>query len=116
MIEVFKEFTFEAAHSIPPYSNVHGHSFLVEVVVRGESDGKFGWPVSLSDIEPHVRDVQKALDHKFLNEIDGLEVPSLENLAGWIWQRLGAQIEGIHRIMVRRGHAGQSEGCTLLAA
>src|SRR5579884_1266327 len=115
MIEVFKEFTFEAAHSIPPYSNVHGHSFLVEVVVRGDPDERFGWPISLNDIEPHIHEVQKALDHKYLNEIEGLDVPSLENLAIWIWTRLDADVAGIHRIMVRRGHSGQSEGCTLTA-
>jgi len=113
MIEVFKEFTFEAAHRIAPYSGVHGHSFCVEIVLRGCSDPEFGWVTSLSEVEPRVQEVQKALDHKFLNELDGLDVPSLENVARWIWHRL--DFPELHRIMVRRGHVGHGEGCTLYA-
>jgi 6-pyruvoyltetrahydropterin/6-carboxytetrahydropterin synthase len=115
MMEVFREFTFEAAHSIPPYSNVHGHSFCVEIVLRGKPDPTFGWVESLTDIDPSIRDVQQQLDHKFLNELEGLDVPSLENVAHWIWRRLAADLPSLHRICVRRGHTGQSEGCTLAA-
>ena len=115
MMEVFREFTFEAAHAIPPYSNVHGHSFSVEVVMRGDPDPVYGWVESLTDIDPSVSHVQRLLDHKFLNEIDGLQIPSLENVAHWIWRQLEADIPCLHRIVVRRGHAGHSEGCTLVA-
>src|SRR5207302_3336707 len=76
MIEVFKEFTFEAAHRIAPYSDVHGHSFSVEITLRGAPDPEFGWVTSLSEVDPRVRLVQQALDHKYLNDVEGLEVPS----------------------------------------
>lgn len=113
MLEVFKEFTFEAAHRIPPYSDLHGHSFVVEISVQGEPDTAFGWSASLTSLEPSIKRVQQALDHKYLNDIVGLEVPSLENVAHWIWRRLGPELRGLHRISVRRGYSGQAEGCVL---
>jgi 6-pyruvoyltetrahydropterin/6-carboxytetrahydropterin synthase len=112
MMETFREFTFEAAHQLPPYSGLHGHSFMVQVVVAGPSDAEFGWPVSLTDLEPHIEAVRQDLDHKYLNEIDGLAVPSLENVAAWIWRRLERVVPGLDRVVVRRGAAGSSEGCT----
>ncbi|HEX2256900.1 MAG TPA: 6-carboxytetrahydropterin synthase [Afifellaceae bacterium] len=111
-METFKEFSFEAAHQIPPHSDVHGHSFRVAVVVSGESDGNFGWSVSLYDLEEKTEAVRLALDHKYLNAIDGLSVPSLENLARWIWERLAPEVPGLERIKVERGVPGYSEGCS----
>ena len=113
MIEVFKEFTFEAAHRIAPYSDVHGHSFSVEITLRGAPDPEFGWVTSLSEVDPRVRLVQQALDHKYLNDVEGLEVPSLENVARWIWRRL--DFPELHRVMIRRGLTGHGEGCALYA-
>src|SRR6516164_2822060 len=113
MLEVLKEFTFEAAHRIPPYSDLHGHSFVVEISVRGEPDPKFGWVASLTSLELCIKRVQQALDHKYLNDIVGLEVPSLENVAHWIWKRLGPELPGLQHISVRRGYPGQAEGCVL---
>jgi 6-pyruvoyltetrahydropterin/6-carboxytetrahydropterin synthase len=111
-MELFKEFTFEAAHQIPPYSGVHGHSFAVEVVYEGPGDPVYGWALSLTRIEPLIEAVQKELDHKYLNEIEGLAVPSLENVAAWIWRRLDNAAPGLSRVSVRRGAAGHGEGCT----
>jgi 6-pyruvoyltetrahydropterin/6-carboxytetrahydropterin synthase len=113
MIETFSEFTFEAAHRLPPYSGLHGHSFMVEVVVAGPPDAEFGWAVSLTELEPHIEALRLDLDHKYLNEIDGLEVPSLENVAAWIWRRLDPIVPGLDRVVVRRGIAGRGEGCTV---
>jgi 6-pyruvoyltetrahydropterin/6-carboxytetrahydropterin synthase len=116
MIETFKEFTFEAAHHVPQYSGVHGHSFMVQIVLQGKPDPVFGWPASLTDFEPQIEAVRQDLDHKYLNEIEGLAVPSLENIAAWIWRRLGNTVPGLDRIIVRRGNAGHGEGCTYRAA
>ena len=116
MIETFREFTFEAAHQLPPYSGLHGHSFMVEVVVTGPSNVEFGWAASLTDLEPHIEALRGELDHKYLNEIDGLEVPSLENVAAWIWRRLEQVVPGLDRIVVRRGIVGRGEGCTFRGA
>jgi 6-pyruvoyltetrahydropterin/6-carboxytetrahydropterin synthase len=112
-METFREFSFEAAHEIPPYSTVHGHSFVVQVVLQGEPDPVFGWVESLTVLEPKIDAVRSALDHKFLNEIEGLKVPSLENIAAWVWGRLEADgVRHLERVTVRRGAAGHGEGCT----
>jgi 6-pyruvoyltetrahydropterin/6-carboxytetrahydropterin synthase len=111
-MELFKEFSFEAAHAIPPYSGLHGHSFSVRVVLRGSPDPVYGWATSLTDIEPHVEAVRRELDHKCLNNIEGLAMPSLENIAQWIWRRLANTVPGLDRIIVRRGSSGHGEGCT----
>jgi 6-pyruvoyltetrahydropterin/6-carboxytetrahydropterin synthase len=112
MMETFKEFSFEAAHAIPPHSDVHGHSFRVSVVVCGQADTNFGWAVSLYDLEERTEAVRLALDHKYLNAIDGLSVPSLENVARWIWDRLAPDVPGLERITVERGMPGHAEGAS----
>jgi 6-pyruvoyltetrahydropterin/6-carboxytetrahydropterin synthase len=112
MMQTFKEFSFEAAHKIPPYSDVHGHSFRVSVVIGGEPDATYGWSVSLYDLEDRLESLRRELDHKYLNDIEGLDCPSLENLARWIWDRLAPEIPGLERVSVARGVTGQSEGCT----
>lgn len=111
-MELFKEFSFEAAHKVPSYSGVHGHSFIVEVVMAGQPDPAFGWPVSLTDIGPQIEALRRELDEKYLNDIEGLEIPSLENIARWIWKRLDPAVPGLERVTVRRGAAGHGEGCT----
>jgi 6-pyruvoyltetrahydropterin/6-carboxytetrahydropterin synthase len=112
MIELFKEFCFEAAHSVPSYSDIHGHTFIVEVVVQGEPDPVYGWATSLTEVEDHIDEVRRSLDHKMLNKIEGLAVPSLENIAQWIWQRLDNRFPGVDRVSIRRGAVGHGEGCT----
>jgi 6-pyruvoyltetrahydropterin/6-carboxytetrahydropterin synthase len=111
MVELFKEFTFEAAHKVPNYSEIHGHSFHVEVFMRGVRDPKYGWVESLTKVDPQIDSVQRDLDHRYLNDIDGLAVPSLENIAQWIWNRLDNAVPGLDRVVVRRGTAGHGEGC-----
>lgn len=85
---------------------------MVEVFLRGKADPVYGWATSLTDIESHIEAVRKDLDHKYLNDVEGLDVPSLENLAQWIWRRLDNDLPGLDRITVRRGSAGNGEGCT----
>ncbi len=111
MQQTFKEFTFEAAHQTPPYSGLHGHSFRVEVVLGGDSDPVFGWTHNLDEVEPVIEVVRRELDQRYLNEIEGLSVPTLENVARWIWHRLDNKLTGLERVTVRRGLAGHSEGC-----
>ena len=70
----------------------------------------------MTSLELCIKRVQQALDHKYLNDIVGLEVPSLENVAHWIWKRLGPELPGLQHISVRRGYPGQAEGCVLHAS
>ena len=116
MFEIFKEFTFEAAHHLAVnvaeghrYSRLHGHSFQVQVFLRGEPDEKKKWLCDFGEIEQRVAELRAELDHNYLNEIAGLEVPTLENISRWIWNRLDNQLPGLDRIVVRRGSCG--EGC-----
>ena len=111
MLETFIEFSFEAAHKVPPYSGVHGHTFKATVYLNGERDPIFGWTHNLYDLEAVIGGLKQQLDNSYLNEIDGLEVPSLENVAVWIWDRLDNQVAGLDRIMLRRGLDGAGEGC-----
>lgn len=104
---IFKEFTFEAAHRLPyvPVDHkchrLHGHSFTVEVHVRGEVDPRTGWIVDFSEIKAAFTPLHAELDHHYLNEIPGLENPTSENLAAWIWSRLEPALRGLSMILVR---------------
>jgi 6-pyruvoyltetrahydropterin/6-carboxytetrahydropterin synthase len=116
MVEAYKQFTFEAAHALPPHSGLHGHTFRIDVVFSGEPDPEFGWCENLDAADERVREVWKVLDHSCLNEIEGLEKPSLENLARWIWDRLAVSFpDTLDRVQVARGPDGMSEGCTYSA-
>lgn len=112
MVETFKEFTFEAAHQIQPYSDLHGHSFKVVVYLQGQPDPVYGWSHNLYEVESAIEQVRSQLDHKYLNAIDGLAVPSLENVARWLWQNLDSRLSGVDRVVVSRGFDGSAEGCT----
>jgi 6-pyruvoyltetrahydropterin/6-carboxytetrahydropterin synthase len=95
-MEIYKEFTFESAHLLPNVpaghkcGRLHGHSYRVEIHVSGELDDKLGWVMDFADIKKIVRPVIKELDHYYLNDISGLENPTSENLARWIWDKLQA--------------------------
>ena len=106
----FKEFAFEAAHQTPPYSGLHGHSFRAEITLGGSPDPVFGWSHNLYDIDPIIDSLRRELDNRYLNEIEGLAVPTLENVARWIWERLAGRLDGLQCVTIRRGNPGSSEG------
>ncbi len=93
-MEVFREFTFEAAHRLPHVpaghkcARLHGHSFRVEVHVEGDVDPETGMVIDFADLKAAFAPLHERLDHHYLNEVDGLENPTSENLARWIWERL----------------------------
>jgi 6-pyruvoyltetrahydropterin/6-carboxytetrahydropterin synthase len=107
----FKEFSFEAAHALPPFSKLHGHTFAVEIAITGKSHPRYGWAADLYEVDGIVKGVRQELDETYLNDVPGLEVPSLENLTRWIWMRLKPEIPGLARVSVRRGASGHGEGC-----
>ncbi len=109
-LSTYKEFAFEAAHQTPPFSGLHGHSFRVEITLGGEPDPVFGWSHNLYDVDPIVDGLRRELDNRYLNDIEGLAVPTLENVARWIWTRLEVHIDGLECVSVRRGNPGSSEG------
>ena len=89
-----RSFTFEAAHWLPTFPEghkcrqVHGHSFAVEIAVEGEVDPVKGYLIDFGEIKAACEPIRKRLDHQCLNEIEGLENPTAEMLARWIWERL----------------------------
>lgn len=107
-LSVFREFTFEAAHRLPNVpeghkcARLHGHSFRVEVHVAGPVDPALGWVVDFADIKDAFAPLHDTLDHRYLNEVEGLENPTSENLAVWIWDRLsvGGGL-ALQRVVVR---------------
>ena len=93
-VRLVRSFTFEAAHRLPQApadhkcSRLHGHSFRVELVCAGEIDPKTGWLIDFADIKRAFKPLGEQLDHHYLNEVEGLENPTAENIARWIWIRL----------------------------
>ncbi len=107
-MEIFKEFTFEAAHRLPGVppdhrcARLHGHSYRVIVHVSGEVDRESGMVLDFADIKAAFKPIIDAyLDHYYLNEVDGLENPTSENLVRWIWQRLSPALPQLSMIEVR---------------
>jgi 6-pyruvoyltetrahydropterin/6-carboxytetrahydropterin synthase len=106
-VKIFKVFQFEAAHLLPNLPEghkcrrLHGHSFRVEVHVEGEVDAHTGWVIDFADIKDRFKPILKRLDHYYLNEIEGLENPTSENLARWIWVRLNATLPILSKIVVQ---------------
>jgi 6-pyruvoyltetrahydropterin/6-carboxytetrahydropterin synthase len=106
MMELRKTFQFEAAHLLPhlPATHkcrrLHGHSFKVEVVVAGECDPKLGWLMDYADITAAFKPLWAQLDHYYLNEVIGLENPTSENIAIWIWDKLKPTLTELTEIVV----------------
>lgn len=93
-MEIFKEFIFEAAHFLPNVpaghkcGRLHGHSFKVGLHIEGAVDPHTGWVRDFADIKAVFKPLYERLDHHYLNDIPGLENPTSEVLARWIWDRL----------------------------
>lgn len=104
---IFKEFTFEAAHRLPNVpaghkcARLHGHSFHVRVSVRGEPGATTGWVMDFADIKAAIAPVEAQLDHRYLNDIPGLENPTSEVIARWIWGALLPALPGLDSLEVR---------------
>jgi 6-pyruvoyltetrahydropterin/6-carboxytetrahydropterin synthase len=106
-MEIFKEFTIEAAHRLPHVpaghkcGRLHGPSFRVELHVRGSVRNSAGWVIDFSDIKKAFQPLHDQLDHNYLNEIDGLANPTSENLSRWIWERLVPALPLLSKVVVR---------------
>ena len=105
-MEIFKEFTFEAAHRLPHVpeghkcGRLHGHSYRVALHVRGQIQNPDGWVMDFADVKKAFKPVLDQLDHYYLNEIEGLENPTSEVLAQWIWRRLKPDLLGLAKIRI----------------
>jgi len=106
-VEVFREFSFDSAHFLPrspeghKCRRLHGHTFHVGIHVAGQIDPERGWIVDFGDIEAAFAPLHDALDHRLLNDIEGLENPTSEHLALWLWERLAGRLPGLSRVTVK---------------
>lgn len=106
-MELFKVFQIEAAHFLPEVPDghkckrIHGHSFRIEIHLTGPVEEPAGWVMDFTDLKRAFQPLYEQLDHRFLNEIEGLENPTSENLARWIWTRLKPALPGLSKIVVQ---------------
>ncbi len=105
-VELRKTFQFEAAHLLPHLPEfhkcrrLHGHSFQAEIVVAGECDPQLSWLMDYADMNDAFKPLWEQLDHHYLNEIPGLENPTSENIARWIWERLRPRLTLLTEVAV----------------
>jgi len=105
-MELRRTFQFEAAHLLPKLPathkcrRLHGHSFQAESVVAGECDPQLGWLMDYADITEAFKPLWEQLDHRYLNEIPGLENPTSENIAVWIWERLKPVLPPLSEVII----------------
>ena len=106
-MDLFRVFQIEAAHYLPNVPEghkcrrMHGHSFRIEVHVSGPVGAKTGWVMDFADLKKAFQPLFDQLDHHCLNDIEGLENPTSENLARWVWQRLQPGLPGLKKVCVQ---------------
>ena len=103
---VEKIFSFDSAHFLPNVPedhkcrNLHGHTYTVKISVSGELDPKMGWVFDFGEVKKVAKPLIKRLDHSLLNEIEGLENPTAENLAFWFWNQMKLDLPNLFEITI----------------
>ena len=101
---IFKKFSFDSAHFLPNVAddhkckNVHGHTYHLTVFIEGDLDPKLGWVMDFTDLKKVIDPLLKRIDHKFLNDIQGLENPTCEIFAKWVWDEIIVDLPGLYKI------------------
>lgn len=113
-MDIFKTFRLEAAHRLPNVpaghkcARLHGHSFAVELQVSGPLGEDSGWVMDFAELKQAFQPLYERLDHHYLNDIEGLENPTSERLAVWIWERLKPALPRLSAVTV---HETCTSGC-----
>lgn len=113
-MEIFKEFRFEAAHFLPNVPldhkcrNMHGHAYRVIIYLKGTPGNTSGWIADFTDIKSAFAPLLRQLDHKVLNEVSGLENPTVENLTIWIWNKISPSVSMLSKVTV---YETETSGC-----
>lgn len=114
-MNIFRVFTIEAAHRLPNVpaghkcSRLHGHSFRIELHLEGPVDERLGWVMDFADVRQAFQPIFDELDHHYLNEVPGLENPTSEQLARWIWKRSKPALPLLAKVVV---HETCTSGCS----
>ncbi|MFW6413502.1 MAG: 6-pyruvoyl trahydropterin synthase family protein [Oceanicaulis sp.] len=112
-LEISKDFAFDAAHHFGhkdadhPFSRLHGHSFQGTVTLQGAQASDSGMVRDFWEIDAELQKLRDRLDHRLLNDIDGLENPSLENIATWVFEQLDPVLPGLVSVEIRRPSWGE---------
>ena len=113
-MDIFRIFTVEAAHRLPnvpaghKFARLHGHSFRIELHVSGEVDQHSGWVMDFAEVKAAFQPIYDRLDHHYLNDIPGLENPTSENLARWLWDETKPKLPLLSKVVV---HETCTSGC-----
>jgi 6-pyruvoyltetrahydropterin/6-carboxytetrahydropterin synthase len=113
-MDIFKVFQIEAAHRLPNLpvghkcARLHGHSFRIEIHVAGEPQPNTGWVMDFADIKTAFAPIFDEIDHRCLNEVPGLENPTSEQLAMWVWRRLKPSLGALSKVVI---HETCTSGC-----
>lgn len=113
-MRIVKSMSFDAAHYLDhdpnarPYARLHGHSFTLDVVIDGEPNAESGWVVDFGDVAEAMQELHDALDHRLLNEVEGLERPTLENICRWAADKLKPRFPGLSEVRVSRPSNGET--------
>jgi len=111
-MEIFQVFTFDAAHKLPNVppehkcARLHGHTFKVEIHIVGEIRQRSGWVVDFEEIKKAFAPLLRHIDHNYLNDVKGLENPTSENIARWIWVRLKPRLSSLSKVVVVQESSG----------
>lgn len=106
-MQIYKDFSIEAAHRLPNVpeghkcARLHGHSFQVRISIEGPVGEQSGWVMDFGDIKAAFAPIYAQLDHHYLNDIEGLENPTSENLAAWIWQKLKPALPQLSSVRIK---------------
>lgn len=104
---IFQQFTFDSAHFLPlvqdghKCKNVHGHTYHISVYLEGELDPEAGWVIDFSDVKKVIAPVIATIDHTLLNGVVGLENPTAENLAIWLWNKIKPELSSLKKIEIK---------------
>ncbi len=105
-VRLTHEFRFEAAHRLPKVppghkcQRLHGHSFKIEVTVYGPVDPETGWFIDFGVLQDEWKKIHDVIDHNYMNDVPGLENPTSEVLAHWLWTKMKPAVPSLQKITV----------------
>ncbi|MDF1694371.1 MAG: 6-carboxytetrahydropterin synthase QueD [Saprospiraceae bacterium] len=103
---IFKHFNFDSAHFLPlvpdghKCKGIHGHTYRMTLEFEGEIDAEMGWLIDFAEIKKTVNPLIEAVDHKLLNDIEGLENPTCEMIAKWFWDKISPQLPQLSKVIL----------------